>query len=62
MGGELKVGNDPDLPADAQLISEVQFKTFEELKNIPLPEKHSIFHELVNLDDLFIPHHRFLNE
>ena len=60
-GGTLTIGTDPDLPTDAQLITDVKFLTLPELKAIPLPEKHSILHELVNFDDLFIPHHRFLN-
>ncbi len=61
IAGTLMVGTDPDLPADAQLITAVEYLTFAQVKAIPINQKHSIFHELVNFDDLFIPHHRFLN-
>lgn len=61
IGGTLTLGNDPDLPADKQLLAEVKYLTLPELKAIPLNQKHSILHELVNFDDLFIPEHRFLN-
>ena len=62
VSGDLIIGTDPDLPADKQLITDVRYLNFQELQKIPLNQKHSIFHELVNFDDLFIPHHRFLNE
>jgi 8-oxo-dGTP diphosphatase len=60
IGGTLKQGLDPELPSDGQLISEVSFKTLNELNKIPLSEKHAILHELVDFDDLFIPQHRFV--
>jgi ADP-ribose pyrophosphatase YjhB (NUDIX family) len=62
VGGNLIIGSDPDLPADNQLIIDVKYVTLLELQKIPLNQKHAIFHELVNFDDIFIPHHRFLNE
>lgn len=59
-GGELKTGTDPELEPDNQLIAEVSYKSFREMNQIPLNAKHIILHELVNLDDLFLPEHRFL--
>ncbi|KAA9346018.1 NUDIX domain-containing protein [Adhaeribacter soli] len=59
-GGTLKKGTDPEHSEADQIITEVSFKTFSELSKIPLGAKHSIFHELVDFDDLFIPQNRFL--
>lgn len=53
-------GIDPEHPQHGQLITEVRYMTFSELNKIPLAGKHSIFHELVDFDDLFIPQHRFI--
>jgi 8-oxo-dGTP diphosphatase len=60
IGGELKQGTDPELGEKEQLIAEVVFKTLPELNNIPLNQKHSFLHELVNFDDIFIPENRFI--
>ncbi|MBK0404710.1 NUDIX hydrolase [Adhaeribacter sp. BT258] len=59
-GGELKPGTDPELSKENQMIAEVAYKNLSELSKIPLAEKHSIFHQLVDLDDLFIPDNRFI--
>ncbi|MFC5270374.1 NUDIX domain-containing protein [Adhaeribacter terreus] len=59
-GGELKQGTDPELAAHEQMISEVSYKNLNELSKIPLAEKHTVFHQLVDLDDLFIPDNKFI--
>lgn len=61
VGGELMKGVDPELPADAQLIQQVAFKSLAELRQEPPRELHHIFQDLIDLDDLFIPQHRFIN-
>jgi 8-oxo-dGTP diphosphatase len=61
LGGSLKTGSDPELGADAQLIQTVAFKTLAELRQEKDAEIHQIFEDLIDLDDLFMPQHRFLN-
>jgi len=61
-GGTLKQGTDPELGENDQMISEVSYKNLAELSKVPLPEKHSIFHQLVDFDDLFIPENRLIKE
>lgn len=60
LGGELKKGIDPELDAHNQVIDEVAYKTLAELKKEALNELHPIFNDLIDLDDLFVPQHRFL--
>jgi ADP-ribose pyrophosphatase YjhB (NUDIX family) len=51
VGGTLKTGSDPELPADDQIISEVVFKTLPELRREKEVELHQIFKDLIDLDD-----------
>ena len=60
IGGTLKTGSDPELGTDAQLIQEVAFKTLAQLRQEKEEEVHQIFNDLIDLDDLFMPQHRFL--
>ncbi|GEO04573.1 NUDIX domain-containing protein [Adhaeribacter aerolatus] len=60
MDGALKVGSDPELETDAQLISEVTFKTLAEIRSDSTAQPHQIFEDLIDLDDLFMPQHRFM--
>ncbi len=59
IGGKLKTGTDPELGAEAQFIQEVAFKTLAELRKEKPNELHRIFEDLIDLDDLFMPIHRF---
>lgn len=60
-GGELNKGIDPESTPEQQLIEEVAFLSLEEIRKIPLADKHRTLHYLFSLDDLFgMPHH-FLN-
>ena len=61
VGGELKTGSDPELSAADQLIQEVAYKTLVELQKDVTGELHPIFADLIDLDDLFMPQHRFLS-
>ena len=60
VGGTLKTGTDPELAPDAQIIAEVVFKTLPELRQENEDELHQIFKDLIDLDDLYMPQHRFL--
>ena len=61
IGGELKTGSDPELATDKQLIKTVAFKTLAELRQEKEEELHTIFQDLIDLDDLYMPLHRFLS-
>lgn len=57
-GGELITGIDPEAGADQQLVEEVAFLSLEEIKKIPVADKHHLLHFILSLDDLFgLPHH-----
>ncbi|WP_018477766.1 NUDIX domain-containing protein [Pontibacter roseus] len=57
-GGSLMTGTDPEATADQQLIEEVVFLPLEEIRELPLPDKHRVLHYLFSLDDLLgMPHH-----
>ena len=58
--GELVKGSDPELAAEKQLIQAVAWKTLAELRQEDPTELHYIFKDLIDLDDLFMPQHRFM--
>jgi 8-oxo-dGTP diphosphatase len=60
-GGELITGTDPEATAEKQLIEEVAFLSLDEIRRIPLADKHRMLHYLYSLDDLFGMPHQFLN-
>ena len=60
IGGTLKTGSDPELASEKQIIQEVAFKTLPELQKDSAAQLHHIFKNLIDLDDLYIPQHRFL--
>lgn len=60
VSGTLKTGSDPEMAADEQIIAEVVYKTLPELRKEKEAELHQIFKDLIDLDDLFMPQHRFL--
>ncbi|MBX0331993.1 NUDIX hydrolase [Pontibacter sp. HSC-14F20] len=59
-GGKLVTGIDPEASAGQQLIEEVTFLNVEEIRQIPLADKHRVLHYLFSLDDLFGMPHRFV--
>jgi 8-oxo-dGTP diphosphatase len=61
VSGELKKGSDPELGAGEQLIQQVAFKSLAELRREDPRELHHIFDSLIDLDDLFMPQHRFIH-
>lgn len=46
VAGRLKLGSDPELPKDAQLLSRLQWFSMEEINHLPTDEKHPILHDL----------------
>ncbi|WP_421869654.1 NUDIX domain-containing protein [Marinoscillum sp.] len=46
VSGELKLGEDPEVPKDEQILSELKWLSFEALQHIPNQHLHNIFHEL----------------
>lgn len=53
VGGRLRVGTDPEMDADGQIISEVRLMTFDEIKAYPANEVHTLFSRCQSLDDVF---------
>jgi 8-oxo-dGTP diphosphatase len=43
VGGTLRVGHDPEMGSDNQIIKEVKFMTFEEIDALPTNLKHGAF-------------------
>jgi ADP-ribose pyrophosphatase YjhB (NUDIX family) len=60
VGGALKIGTDPELAAGDQLIADVTFRSLADLRKEKPQELHQIFADLLDLDDLYMPQHRFL--
>ena len=64
VGGALKIGSDPEMNKVDQIIKNVEFKTWEELKTLPNGTVHQIFDhaedilDLMNLNGIF----RFQNK
>ncbi len=49
--GELKLGKDPELAHNKQIIEELEFIPFSQLKKFPKASYHPIFHDLDQLED-----------
>jgi ADP-ribose pyrophosphatase YjhB (NUDIX family) len=43
IGGRLYLGTDPEMPETTQIIQEVRWMSFEEIKKYPVNEVHSLF-------------------
>ncbi|WP_080240759.1 NUDIX domain-containing protein [Spirosoma rigui] len=52
-GGTLRQGVDPEMGADEQIIEEVRFMSFDEIKRYPPEEVHALFRHCQSLDDVF---------
>ena len=53
IGGELRLGSDPEMDADGQLIADVRWLTFGEIKAHPPADVHSLFSRCQSLDDVY---------
>lgn len=51
-GGELKKGTDPEMEADAQIITEVKFKSLSEIQQLPTANLHYVIRNISNFDSL----------
>lgn len=57
VAGALQPGLDPELAPGAQLIEGVEWLTVQQLRDIPLHDKHRVLHHLLSPDDLLgLPH------
>lgn len=52
-GGALLQGSDPEMSPDGQIIQDVRFMTFAEIKAYPPHEVHTLFSQCQSLDDVF---------
>lgn len=52
IAGEIKVGVDPEMGEDEQIIKEVEFKPFKKLKEIEDSRTHQVFQYANNLNEL----------
>lgn len=50
--GELKRGFDPELSSKNQIIKEVKFMTFEEIKSLRITQVHNIFNVCTSISDV----------
>ncbi len=46
VAGHIKLGKDPEVPEDEQILSELRWITFNELQEMPKAHLHNIFSEL----------------
>ncbi len=51
-GGKLIRGTDPEMPGNQQIIKDVRFVTFDEMRIIPVAKKHNIFRKVKEKPDL----------
>ncbi|MVM30213.1 NUDIX domain-containing protein [Spirosoma sp. HMF4905] len=52
-GGSLRLGIDPEMSLNGQIIEEVRLMSFEEIKSYPPKEVHALFQYCDSLDDVF---------
>ena len=50
IGGQLGLGQDPELPSDNQINTSLQFVTFNEIKVMPVESKHQILQIILDSD------------
>ncbi len=51
-GGELKVGIDPEMDENEQIIKEVRFVSLEEIMDMDNNNLHQIFHNIENIKEI----------
>lgn len=52
-GGTLRLGADPEMQADQQIIDDVRLMRFADIKQHPPEEVHALFRHCASLDDVF---------
>lgn len=53
VGGSIQQGIDPEMGLDEQIIDDVRLMTFEEIKQYPPEEVHTLFQYCNSIDDVF---------
>ncbi len=53
IGGKQIVGSDPEMSADQQIIEDLRWIGFDEIKTRPTSEFHSFFKRCQTIDDIF---------
>jgi 8-oxo-dGTP diphosphatase len=53
VGGEIKLGLDPEMSEDNQIITEVELMTFDQIKAYPPDEVHRLFQFCTTMEDIF---------
>ncbi len=53
-GGALVLGTDPELGDEQQLIEDIRFLSLDEIKLLPLKEKHEVFSRINSFNDVRI--------
>ncbi|MGW8121118.1 NUDIX domain-containing protein [Roseivirga echinicomitans] len=51
-GGNLKTGTDPEMEANAQIITQVEFKSFERIQQLPKAHLHYAIQNMTSFDSL----------
>lgn len=54
LGGDLRVGIDPEMSENNQIITEVELMSMEQIKAFPANEVHHMFQYCQTLDDVFL--------
>ena len=54
LGGEVRVGIDPEMSENNQIITEVQLMSMEQIKAFPANEVHQMYQYCQTLDDVFL--------
>lgn len=50
--GDLKIGNDPEMKTNEQIIKDVQYKTFHELKKMDPESVHQVFRSFNSVKEI----------
>lgn len=53
IGGEIRIGTDPEMTAGNQIITEVELMSIEQIKAYPKDEVHRLFQFCSSLEDIF---------
>ena len=51
-GGKLKKGTDPEMEANAQIITQVEFRSFEEIQQLPKAHLHYVIQNMSSFESL----------
>ncbi|WP_339608066.1 NUDIX hydrolase [uncultured Roseivirga sp.] len=51
-GGKLKKGTDPEMEANAQIITQVEFKSLSEVQQLPKAHFHYVIQNIISFDSL----------